>query len=726
MFLFIGEELGKSSACFLRTFFQVVLPIPEMRSRGFSLGGKAAKPLPTPPPTHPLAASAETTPPKLAIYPGEPLSAFLFLTQSELAISIDRSSTWSFPLHSLFLTYDFPDTATLGSVQEAQEWRCVLTGSHLRSTLCALEKIQAAHTQRILRGLAPEPRNSLPITLDMLLPPDSPAPAVLDKLCFEQSCVLQARQVESGRAWLVELDLGAKLDGKTTFHSALLATNHHLAFVSPPPAPLSYPKMPALRLNLPLDKLIKFTMDDSGGLTLGTRQARATIRSEHVQEIFNFVRPLWKGERPAPLLHSNSFHNWKVASDDSAAAKASSFSSMVRNSGSSTPPISHKFSTKEIRFNKKTVMVNPTENFLITEQERVLEAAQQPIWDELRVSPESAVIRTPNPDIRTVRVLPVGAVFDGVPLNLRPLVWELLSGASNRSVAEEQYFELLEYYAGEVCPSQTAIEKDLNRSMPGHPIYSTPEGIEKLRRVLTAYAWRNPGIGYCQSMNIVAAYLLLLYSESRAFWMLTVIAEELLPGYWTPLMSGALAAQRVVNELVAERLPRLAAHLVENNVDAGLVAFQWFLQLFIGKLPQVCLFSFLDHFFLEGQRALFRWALAILEVLEGRLLAEEEDVQRILVGVLSLELMPLLKVLTNTQFEVDAMLRRAEAAVHVQLCAAVPPPADTDFQPINRADSDGRASSPLSPTTADGRRTPDETRSRRGSFFASLFGKKQQ
>lgn len=65
---------------------------------------------------------------------------------------------------------------------------------------------------------------------------------------------------------------------------------------------------------------------------------------------------------------------------------------------------------------------------------------------------------------------------------------------------------------------------------------------------------------------------------------------------------GLQADQRVLKDLVEEKLPRLAAHLVQHGVDVTLVTFHWFLVVFVENLPGHVLLPLWDAFLYEGSK----------------------------------------------------------------------------------------------------------------------------
>lgn len=64
----------------------------------------------------------------------------------------------------------------------------------------------------------------------------------------------------------------------------------------------------------------------------------------------------------------------------------------------------------------------------------------------------------------------------------------------------------------------------------------------------------------------------------------------------------AQADQRVLKDFMAEKLPCLASHFEDHNIDVSLVTFNWFLVVFVESLPSDILMPLWDAFLYEGTK----------------------------------------------------------------------------------------------------------------------------
>ena len=142
-------------------------------------------------------------------------------------------------------------------------------------------------------------------------------------------------------------------------------------------------------------------------------------------------------------------------------------------------------------------------------------------------------------------------------------LWMQYSGALHDMQADRgAYARLLVDNRSRTCTAIEEIERDLHRSLPEHPAFQAEEGIDALRRVLTAYNWRNPEEGYTQAQNLVGALLLVYCSEEEAFWTLVQMMRRMqLTGSFRAGMPRLEKAFEVLQWLIGKQLPRLGSFL---------------------------------------------------------------------------------------------------------------------------------------------------------------------
>ncbi|XP_055368385.1 TBC1 domain family member 2A isoform X2 [Betta splendens] len=222
----------------------------------------------------------------------------------------------------------------------------------------------------------------------------------------------------------------------------------------------------------------------------------------------------------------------------------------------------------------------------------------------------------------------------GVPQEYRQRLWRWMVRARTRTSRERhplRYQQLCDKSHTSPHSASRQIELDLHRTLTTNQHFSSPSSpaLQQLRRVLLAFSWQSPAIGYCQGLNRLAAIaLLILQSEEDAFWCLVAVVETIMPqDYYTKSLVASQVDQQVLKDFLTEKLPRLAAHFEDHNIDVSLITFNWFLVVFVESLPSDILLPLWDAFLYEGTKVIFRYALALFKYKEDDFLKIHDSVE---------------------------------------------------------------------------------------------------
>lgn len=188
-------------------------------------------------------------------------------------------------------------------------------------------------------------------------------------------------------------------------------------------------------------------------------------------------------------------------------------------------------------------------------------------------------------------------VLGGIPVALRAKTWSECSGASAMRIPG--YYDDLVHGVGGSDPDPSVvaqIDMDIRRTLTDNVFFRKGPGVGKLKEVLLAYSRRNPEVGYCQGMNLIAGSLLLIMPTAEdAFWILTSMIEIILPQhYYDHGLLASRADQVVLRQYISELLPRLSAHLEELGIELEALTFQWFLSVFTDCLSAEALYRVWD------------------------------------------------------------------------------------------------------------------------------------
>ena len=212
----------------------------------------------------------------------------------------------------------------------------------------------------------------------------------------------------------------------------------------------------------------------------------------------------------------------------------------------------------------------------------------------------------------------------GIPDEMRPMIWAKLAGVF------EKMDKLPTLYT-QTCDAIATIPQDVHNQIMLDVARTFPKSslnLDSLTKILHAFAVIHPEIGYCQSLNFIAAVCLtVMKQEDQAFILLVLIVEDYLPKeYFTPAMTGYQVDLTMITILLKERTPDVYNLAKEKNFLWIQATSNWVLTLFSNTLPMSTVLRIWDSFLLEGQKVIFRVGLAIIKMHHEELkLSKERD-----------------------------------------------------------------------------------------------------
>lgn len=219
----------------------------------------------------------------------------------------------------------------------------------------------------------------------------------------------------------------------------------------------------------------------------------------------------------------------------------------------------------------------------------------------------------------------------GVPNSLRWLIWMVAGNLPIRKL-ENNY---LSYYHEDLDEKiDLQIKKDLKRTITDESLFEINDVTNNsLYKVLRAFANNDKEVSYCQGMNFIAGFLLIVsdFNEIEVFYMMqslfsTTFANHLgIRGFYTdsfPMLNFYLF---LFDYFFKETFPKLYEHFISLNLPHDAWVSKWFMTLFTICMPIPVTTKIWDCLLTFGLNFLVQFTLSLLHNMEDTLYRIEDE-----------------------------------------------------------------------------------------------------
>ncbi|KAL4624916.1 TBC1 domain family member 22A isoform X1 [Arapaima gigas] len=297
------------------------------------------------------------------------------------------------------------------------------------------------------------------------------------------------------------------------------------------------------------------------------------------------------------------------------------------------------------------------------------------------------VLAGPNTDLEELRKLS----WSGIPRQVRPITWKLLSGylpanverrASTLQRKRQEYFGFIEQYYDSrndehhqdtyrqihidiprmspesliLQPRVTEIHIDIPRTNPLIPLFQQPSVQEIFERILFIWAIRHPASGYVQGINDLVTPFFVVYVfeyieedvenfdvsslqedvlrniEADSFWCMSKLLDGIQDNY-TFAQPGIQRKVQALEVLVSRIDESVHRHMQKYEVEYLQFAFRWMNNLLMRELPLRCTIRLWDTYQAEpeGFSHFHLYVCAAFLVRWRKEILEEKDFQGLMI-----------------------------------------------------------------------------------------------